>query len=75
MLKREFSGGTAGEKGRERRGVCIPLRVKVGRGGRAGGHVGEQGGKTVCWSKLLAAASAQLEQKQWVSGASSCTMS
>lgn len=31
--------------GRVRRGVCIPLRVKVGRGGRAGADMGGQGGK------------------------------
>lgn len=43
----------------------------MGRGGRAETEVGGQGGK----AEFLAAASAQLEQIQQVSGAGSCTVS
>jgi len=45
LPKREFSGGTAGGKGEERRGVRIPPRVEVSRGGRTRADVGGRGGK------------------------------
>lgn len=42
---RGVPAGTAAGKGEERRGVCIALRIKVGRGGRAGTDIGGWGGK------------------------------